>query len=166
MRISILDEPELEFASAGRHVDPRFGIVDYGPTDAGAPTAPSEIRVGIVGTARDIDGLRGWFERCRSEIGRKPSHQPHLFPAFPGFNEDAAFRSTLVFDDRLEHTISQRDIEIAASAPTRQAVEKTVELYRREIDALADERRCDVVVCARPDELHDEDAEDGEPSEE
>jgi hypothetical protein len=165
MRISILDEPELEFASAGRHIDPRFGIVDYGPADAGVPTAPSDIRIGVVGTARDIDGVRGWFERCRSEIARKPSHQPHLFPAFPGFNQDAAFRSTLVFDDRLDRTISQRDIEIATSAPTRQAVERTVDLYRREIDALADERRCDVVVCARPDELHDEDVGDGETSE-
>jgi hypothetical protein len=162
MRISILDEPELEFASAGRHIDPRFGIVDYGPADAGSATAPSEIRVGLVGTARDIEGVHNWFERCRTEIARKPSHQPHLFPAFPGFNEDAAFRSKLVFDDRLERTISQRDIEIATSAPTRLAVEKTVELYRKEIDALADERRCDVVVCARPDELHDEDVDDQE----
>jgi hypothetical protein len=166
MRISILDEPELEFAAAGRHVDPRFGIVDYGPADAGAATAPSEIRVGLVGTARDIEGVRNWFERCRKEIAQEPSHQPHLFPGFPGFNGDTAFRSTLVFDDRLERTISQRDIEIATSAPTRQAVEKTVELYRREIDALADERRCDVVVCARPDELHDEDVDEQEAEEE
>lgn len=166
MRVAILDEPELEFAGSGRHIDPRFGIVDYGPADAGAPTAPTQIRVGIIGTASDIDGVRKWFERCQKEIPRKPSHQAYLFPSFPGFNEDVAFRSTLVFDGRLERTISQREIEIATAAPTRQAVEKTMELYRRELDALADERRCDVVVCARPDALHDENQEDEGPTDE
>lgn len=166
MRIAILDEPELEFASAGRHIDPRFGIVDHGPADAGSPTAPSEIRVGMVGATRDIEGVRKWLERCRTDLERKPSHQPHLFPSFPGFNEDVAFRSRLVFDGRLERPIPQRDLEIATSAPTRQAVEKTVELYRKEIDMLADERRCDVVICARPEELHDEDLDEQESDEE
>lgn len=33
MKAFVIDEPEVEFAAGCRHVDPRFGIADYGPVD-------------------------------------------------------------------------------------------------------------------------------------
>ncbi len=49
MHIDVLDEPELEFGGAQRHVDPRFGIAAYGPADLGHDGAPTAIRLGLVG---------------------------------------------------------------------------------------------------------------------
>jgi hypothetical protein len=60
VNIRVLDEPELEFAGGGRHIDPRFGIVDYGPADLGSGRAPGSIRVGLVGDPESIEGIRGW----------------------------------------------------------------------------------------------------------
>ncbi|WP_329473129.1 hypothetical protein OIE75_32960 [Streptomyces sp. NBC_01723] len=57
----ILDEPELEFGGAARHIDPRFGITNYGPADLGVADAPRAIRVGLVGPADQLDGLRQWL---------------------------------------------------------------------------------------------------------
>jgi hypothetical protein len=37
LRFEFLSEPELEFGSEGRHIDIRFGLMDYGPADVGAP---------------------------------------------------------------------------------------------------------------------------------
>jgi hypothetical protein len=156
MKISILDEPELEFRGGARHIDPRFGIADYGPADVTAGTAPHELRVGIVGSAEGIEGVRSWLEGCRDEIARKESHQPNLFPSFPGFNEGVAFRSTLKFDSRFERTISKRDLEKALEAPQPDRVREAVDLYISALDALSDEGRFDVIVCARPDDLTDE----------
>ncbi len=51
MRLTVLDEPPLEFSGGARHVDPRHGITDYGPADA-TNTAARTIRAGIVGTRR------------------------------------------------------------------------------------------------------------------
>src|SRR5579862_2643315 len=65
MRADVIDEPELEFGGRGRHIDPRFGIGNYGPADLGTPGAPQAIRVGLVGPADQLDGLRTWLERCR-----------------------------------------------------------------------------------------------------
>jgi hypothetical protein len=31
--LSHLPEPLLEFAGSGRHIDVRFGLMDYGPVD-------------------------------------------------------------------------------------------------------------------------------------
>jgi len=57
MKITFLNEPDLEFAHAAPHIDPRTGIADYGPADLNAPSHPSKIRVAIVGPPKHIDGL-------------------------------------------------------------------------------------------------------------
>lgn len=146
----------MEFASGTRHVDPRFGIADYGPVDLGAPGAPREISIGVVGPAEGVDGARRWLERCRDSVAAKPSDRsPRLFRDFPGFDTDATFRSRLVFDDALIRTIPNRALAKAASRPGALGVVDAVDLYAREIADLASTNRCRVILCARPDGLED-----------
>ncbi len=109
MKLAVRDEPPLEFAGGARHVDPRHGIADYGPADA-TSTGPRAIRAGIVGTQASIQGLRGWLDRCRQPIAAKDSRFGRLFVPFPGFDTTAGFRSTLVWDSRLERQIRDRDL--------------------------------------------------------
>jgi len=106
MRIDFLPEPELEFGS-GRHIDVRFGLMNYGPFDTTSPLAPKRIRAAIVGSPQSLEGVTRWLEQCRSEIPPKPSRQPNLFPRFPGFSEDHTFRATVVLDSRLQRAISE-----------------------------------------------------------
>jgi hypothetical protein len=40
MHAEVIPEPELEFGGGGRHIDPRFGIANYGPADLAALDAP------------------------------------------------------------------------------------------------------------------------------
>lgn len=56
MKLTHLGEPLLEFGGAFRHVDIRFGIMDYGPFDLGMDAAPTRIRLGIVGSAETVEG--------------------------------------------------------------------------------------------------------------
>jgi hypothetical protein len=156
MKINILPEPELEFGYGYRHPDIKFGLMNYGPLDIDTPLAPQEIKLGIVGTAETVEGVQRWFERCREEIPAKPSKQPHLFPRFPGFNQDAAFHSTLVLDDRLVRTISPRTFE-KFSTYTRidQIVEEAVELFLNELRYLAEHTPAGVLICAVPQALLD-----------
>src|SRR2546425_13088962 len=103
MNVTFIEEPELEFGS-GRHIDIRFGIMDYGPLDFALGLAPRKINLGIVGTKVSIEGVRHWLEKCRGEIAAKGSShksnkQPTLFTRFPGFSQDCGFRSTLFIDD-------------------------------------------------------------------
>ena len=151
MKAIVLDEPELEFAGGNRHIDPRYGIVDYGPADAGGPRAPTEIRVGLVGDAESVEGIRAWLERCSAEIPGKRSPLAHLFPPFPGFAEDRAFQARLVFDPRFERVLPDRTLRALADRPPAQAVADAVDRYADEFDVLTDENRVDVVVCARPE---------------
>lgn len=160
MKIAQLTEPELEFGGDLRHIDPRAGISAFGPADANAETAPRAIQLGLVGDAAGLDGLRGWLDRCRGEVSGKETHQQNLFPSWPGFDVDRAFRSTIVFDDRACREISQPQLRSLKRLPMAERVRELVEVYVREIESLADDGRVAVIVCIRPDELLDVDDDD------
>ena len=150
MKIDCLPEPELEFGT-GRHVDIRFGLMNHGPLDVGAATAPARIRCGIVGTPETLESLVGWLERCRSEVAGKASEKPNLFPRFPGFNEDAAFRSSLVLEPRLQRTVSQRALDdLCSKAEHDEAVKAAVGVFRGEFEHLVQNATVDILICAVP----------------
>ena len=153
MRVAFLQEPELEFG-AGRHIDIRFGLMNYGPLDAQSPLAPHKIRVGIVGTSATVTGVREWLERCAAGVMAKQSPQPYLFPPFPGFGTDTTFAAKLVFADRLERTIHEREI-INLARHGRGLIEEAIELFLAEMRHLVESAQPYVLVCALPWSLLD-----------
>lgn len=164
MRAEVLSEPLLEFAGGERHLDPKFGIREFGPADLAVPTAPRQIKVGLLGVAADIAEARNWLEKARDPIsGKSPrsSRAPErrgLFPAFPGFASSVGYHSELVFDSRLQRAVKPRALEDVASLPPTARVNAAVELYLDELRLLAEEGRPDVVVCVIPDVVLDLDA--------
>lgn len=159
MKAHVLHEPELEFRAGNRHIDPRYGIAVYGPADADAPTAPHTIPVGLVGPPGAVDGLRQWLQRCRSPIDAmetKPG-QENLHLPFPGFSPDTSFGTELVFDDTLVREIPERQMRRLAKADVASAIAEAADLYTDAARSLSETGRCRVLICARPDELHEHD---------
>lgn len=154
MKLSVLDEPMLEFGAGAHHIDPRHGIADYGPADA-TSAAMRGIRAGIVGSRASIQGLRRWLDACREPVEAKSSRLGRLFVPFPGFNADAGFRSELTWDSRLERPIRDQDLKKLTGLSPQDAVQQAVRLYQAELDVLDEEPGCDVILIARPDELSD-----------
>src|SRR5882672_6172722 len=156
MKLSQLSEPPLEFGGAGHHVDIRFGLMNYGPLDATSPLAPKKIRLGLVGTPRDLELLREWLVRCQSEIPARRSRRPNLFPRFPGFREDRAFCSTLVLDSTLEQVVSDADIEQMSREPNSNTfISATVDSFVRSLKHLRDTAPVDIIVCAVPEPVEE-----------
>ena len=159
MKAQVLHEPELEFRAGNRHIDPRYGVAVHGPADADSPTAPRHIPVGLVGTPQAVDGVRRWLERCRTEIEAKEAKpgQDNLFLPFPGFSTDSRFGAELVFDDALVREIPERQLRQLAKADVASAVAGGADLYLDAARSLAETGRCRIVICARPDELREDD---------
>jgi len=154
MNVTLLPEPELQFGNNGRHVDIRFGIRNSGPLVHGDPLAPSEIRVGLIGTPQTIQGLKDWLELCRVGLPAKASKKPHLFPAFPGFNKESCFACDLVVTEKLERPINPRQFnELIQSKSRDDAARQAVDLFIAECQLLQDKAPVDVFVCAPPAEL-------------
>lgn len=152
MKLSRFQEPELEFGT-GRHVDIRFGILNQCPLDFESE-AGRKIRVGIVGSAASVEGLRDWLQRCRSPIEAKVSRQPNLFPPFPGFNAECAFHSELVFDASAERQMPAAQLATlkGIAVPDELKIE-AVRMIVEEVRFLLEKKPPDVIVCAIPEEV-------------
>jgi hypothetical protein len=158
MNLSFLEEPNLEFG-AGRHVDIRFGIMNYGPLDFESPVAPKQINLGIVGTAETVDGVRQWLDKCRNGIPGKPNKddpsklnkQPNLFARFPGFTPDTGFRSTLMMQDGLCRNLLKNSlVGISTLRDRNERISRSVDLFMEEIRYLAQNTAAPVIICAVP----------------
>jgi len=160
MKVGFIHEPELEFGT-GRHIDVRFGLMNYGPLDINDSLAPKEIRVGIVGTPETVEGVVRWLEACKGEIPAKSSNQPNLFPRFPGFRSDNNWHATLVLDEKLQETIPQKEFEsLTMSGKADEVVKTAASWFIERFKYLDETYKVDVLVCAAPMQLVPRIAED------
>lgn len=152
IRISSLDEPFLEFGGGIRHTDIRFGLMDYGPFDAGLEGAPQRVRVGVVGSPETIDGTVAWLDACKTGLPAKKSKQPNLFPRFPGLGPEGAFRCDFSWPSELQRTLLPLETEkLIRISDHADAIRQIVALIAAEVRHLADSNtRPDVVLVALP----------------
>ena len=91
LRVDYVHEPLLEFADGRRHVDPKTGIIRFGPKSLRPGTKhPSRIRVGFVGTPDTIQKSGDWIERASAGVRGAPERLE-----FPGFRGDRGFYSEI-----------------------------------------------------------------------
>lgn len=148
---------ELEFGCNGRHVDIRFGILKHGVLDGSERDAAREIRIGVVGRAKVIDGFLAWLEESGAGVDAKQSNKPNLFPRFPGFGKDSPFNAYWTCDARSRRLISPADIAGLSSRITPGDIVKgAVGLYVAEVDYLVNETKPNVIFCIVPDELSEQ----------
>lgn len=150
-----LAEPELEF-NGGKHIDIRYGLMNYGPFDQNLPTAPKEIKVGLIGTAESISVAANWLVGAKAGFDAKASKQPNLFPRFPGFGQESGstLRTPLVVDDRLNRPIkpSWFRVNLQNDSPTA-VCNKFVNIIRDELEYISQKHAINVALVALPKEL-------------
>lgn len=151
MVISLLQEPQMDFGT-GRHVDIRFGLINFGPQDLEQARRPDKIKVGVVGTSQSIEDSSAWLEKCVQPIARKNSKKINLFPDFPGFDEDTCFRSKAVLDSSLTHRVLAKDFSPKEGWDYEQKIRHAADYFSSCIEQLA-EKSPDVVLLAMPTEL-------------
>ncbi len=153
MNVDFIHEPELEFGT-GRHIDVRFGLMNYGPLDINDSLAPKEIRVGIVGTPETVEGVVRWLECCRGEIPAKASNQPNLFPRFPGFRNDNNWHAALVLDAKLQETIAPKEFEqLSRIGKPDEIVMTASSWFVDRFKSIDETYKVDVLICAAPMQL-------------
>jgi hypothetical protein len=147
----LLDEPEMRFGR-GAHVDPRFGLLDFGPADIAESAAPGAIPIGVVGTQETIEGVLRWLRRCRKPINPPTAKRTsNFFPPFPGFRSDAGLESELAFDSRLQRSVPSRAIRDLAFHATRDArLQGAVDLLFEEVKAIAEHGLARAILVCPP----------------
>jgi len=150
MNADFFHEPNLEFG-VGKHIDIKFGLMNYGPLDFQVTTAPKKIKLGIIGTPETIEGVQKWIEKCRNGVPAKKSKRPNLFPRFPGFGKEMMLCADFVFDSQLCRVIPERKfIELCKPPRTDDALRAIADLFLSEMEYLAQKNTADILVCAYP----------------
>ncbi len=155
MEVGHLPEPSLEFGGGIRHVDIRFGLMDYGPHDVADDSRKTVVRIGIVGDPASVTGTVGWLERCRDGLPAKQSRQPNLFVPFPGLGPEGPFRCSFLLPDEMRNTLPHREVVKIAAITDRDARERAAaEAFTDLVRALMERTsRPDVVICAVPQDF-------------
>ncbi|PZU92095.1 MAG: hypothetical protein DCE90_18860 [Pseudanabaena sp.] len=156
MKIDFLQEPELEFGDHGRHIDIRYGLMDYRPLDYSSKTVPRDIKIGIIGTSETIEGVEEWIEMCRQGLPAKPSGKTNFYPEFPGFGSETCLPSTLITETTLNRTILNQTLkELEGINNINELIKQAVNIFYEEIQTLTEKIKPDVVICALPEILLD-----------
>ena len=151
-----ISEPKLVFGDGELSVDPRTGLAEFGPVASGL--ANPTIRVGIIGTGKGIDAMRGYLNTVRSRIepglnSKGKLFDPFCFPDFPGI--DNSFRVSFETDKRIQRVIPLDYFKHAIkSGNPATRLREVIALVTAELGALATvEPNPDVVVIAMPTEV-------------
>ena len=151
-KAKVIPEPLLEFGDSGEDIDPRRGLVDYGPLQ---PMPGDKVRIGVIGTAETSDGFAQFIDRCRTDLDGKSQKLANLYPPFPGIGNRNPFRCTFEVEQAARRIVPERDINRIAALPKQSAaVSLAAELFSElALSMLEGSSRPDVIVAALPSNL-------------
>lgn len=159
LKTNFIDEVDikLEFCGGNRHIDIRFGILNYGTLDRNERTNAQKINIAIIGLPELKDKFLNWLDKCNSGVEAKETIKSNLFPRFPGFGANSPFYAEWVCDSRNIRDLSTTEITKLEKLDTSgEIIKHAVSLYTSEIDYLANETKPDVIFCIIPDLLGDQ----------
>ncbi|MGH9460394.1 MAG: hypothetical protein ACRD1X_04200 [Vicinamibacteria bacterium] len=146
-----LDEPDLLFAGAAKHFDPKVGIPLYGPRSFGEPRHKQEVHVGFIGTSEAVEHARTFYEMCAAGIAGAGEDAP-----FPGCKEDRGYRSELRLDDRIVELITRQESnELLGIRRSRERFEAILSLLHTKMRLLTQrDHPLDYVSVVLPEDLY------------
>ena len=154
----VLPEPLLAFAGRHPHIDPKTGLGLYGPYSPAGQKEPilKSIIVGLVGPPETVADAQRWLEACQGRLTNNGS-EPFLYPHFPGFNTESAFRCDLISGETWREIIRHNEIVAAISEQDfSRRIKQVVNLYIRTIEVLSQrEPKADVILCCMSQEIID-----------
>ena len=149
--ITLLPEPELEFASGQMAVSPHDGLALFGPFEGRSPHHPASLSYGVVGTDDGVAAAERFFD-AMTVAHRNESER--LWPQFPGF--EAAFGSSLPSKPTFVARIDSGALELASRhAEAHRRTAGVADLYMTGLRTHKDrDERVQAVVCVVPDYVH------------
>lgn len=153
-----IEEPSLLFGGNQKALDPRAGIMTFGPYyfQGQDRSSPSEIRLGIIGDGETIALTKRWLEICKSPI-ESTKNNLYLFPSFPGFTKDASFRSEFIVSPSLIEQIGDKEIDAVIAIPdVNKRISKGIDLFIDKIKLMAArEPQPQVIICSLPQKINE-----------
>ncbi|MCX9012280.1 MAG: hypothetical protein OIN66_14310 [Candidatus Methanoperedens sp.] len=135
----IIPEPELFFGERKTTIDPKVGLMNFGPSGLSSSSDSTSISVGVISTMESLELLRDWLERLKWRIeGRDIADSNVRGIDFPGISKDSQLRFEIEIDESNIEIITQEELNRAISPPNRkERILRAVELYKRKFSDIA-----------------------------
>jgi hypothetical protein len=146
-----LEEPLLCFADGQLHIDPKQGILQFGPKSyKPSKRHPSSVRVGFIGSAESIDMAHQWLIKNQQGVSGDEKHLD-----FPGFQRDRGFFSELLFDDDWVEQFNRTEItDLLNIRSPRDRFEATIQLLEAKLELLwREDQKPEYIMVALPDTI-------------
>ena len=140
MKIELLSESDLLFGGDGPFIDPKVGMLCYGPAgfDANKPESKIVIRAGAIGTSESLQQLRSFLTRLHQRI--PASDQSENYPwiiDFPGLNTEGPLHFDIQLDESsIERISSSEEEEIVSNEVRKTRIEKLVNICEKKFENL------------------------------
>ncbi|WCP14062.1 hypothetical protein sphantq_02504 [Sphingobium sp. AntQ-1] len=144
-----IPEPDLEFGEGGLFIDPRVGLMRYGPLQ---PKPGELIRIGVIGTTDTVEGFSRYVDSAMLGIEGVNDTLGNLHPGFPGLGNDNPFRCKFEVPEEAKKTILSSDLKaVLAIRKHEDAVRACVDLLINQARVLLEgTSRPEVIVVALP----------------
>jgi hypothetical protein len=153
----VLDEPGLMFADSEEAIDPRVGLMKYGPRTPSGKSEHQVINIGYIGSGRSLGGLEKLFSDMELAITADEDKSKRWKPPFPGLGERSPLNFTFNTQKRWRQTITRGEIRDLKQIRSRKdRLEEAVEIIKINLEVLyAKETPPDVVFIAIPEAMWD-----------
>jgi hypothetical protein len=146
-----IPEPLLEFSDQRRHVDPKTGIIRFGPKSLRPGNRhPQRIRTGFIGTPETIAKAGAWIESTSHGVKGAPERLE-----FRGFRQDRGFYSEVELSSDWNAPIFNSDVsDIRLHRKGIDRFESALQLVDNKLSILyRKDRKPEYVILALPDSL-------------
>lgn len=113
MNNTLIREPDLYFGGSKASIDPRIGLINFGPYGRLARGKEENlvIKAGIIGTRNAKKLLETWAEKLEVRIsGKEDLNSNRREVDFPGISLESPFRFKIEFDDSCFQPIDEKEI--------------------------------------------------------
>lgn len=152
-RLSSLAEPNVAVGMDQEADDPKEGLMLFGPVPF--ERNPTEIRVGVVGTAEGLELFESWCTSFRKPVSISKEMRKDGSVPFPGF--EAVFKAAWPARAAVAQLISRTDLlNVIRIRDRYQAVYAAVDLFVEQIRKVTidDDAQVDIWYIVIPDEVY------------
>lgn len=107
----VIPEPTLEFGQHGLSDDIREGILVHGPVDIGTSKATTTVKLGLVGSPKNIRAFTAWMKECEAGIESDDPANHNFSPDFPGLSPTIGFGCSFLTDTIWTTEVADSEIE-------------------------------------------------------
>ncbi len=151
------NEPELYFANNGTSIEPRAGLVKYGPIGIKEKDV-REIEIGTIATNDDFRFTKDFFQRLSDNIAQGFISKDSLLIDFPGLGAFSPLKFKFNLKDSNYVSITKFEINKIAEKNERiRRAEMTLELVKSKMEMLLaiNDPKIEIIVLIIPQKLID-----------